>query len=405
VAVALGFAILGAVLSPWLKFDFNPLNLRNPNSESVSTLLDLMGDPETTPNTIDVLAPSPQEAAALAERLNRLPEVSHSLTVMTFVPTEQPETLAILADAAMLLGPTLSPPSAKPPPDPANELDALEHAAAVLAEAAAESRPSVERLAAVLQRAAARGKEALPALRADLAQGLSLRLEEMRLALAAEPVRLETLPAAIKRDWVAADGRARIEVHPNGDASKNEVLRDFVAAVRTVAPDATGAPISIQESAHTIVGAFRNAGIFALVAIAALLALVLRRIRDVLLVLAPLVLAGLLTVATSVLADLPLNFANIIALPLLLGVGVAFDIYFVMNWRAGRGEPLQSGTARAVLFSALTTASAFGSLALSRHPGTAQMGVLLTIALGYTLLCTFFVLPALMGPVRRRGRK
>jgi hopanoid biosynthesis associated RND transporter like protein HpnN len=405
VAVALGFAILGAVLSPWLKFDFNPLNLRNPNSESVSTLLDLMGDPETTPNTIDVLAPSPQEAAALAERLNRLPEVSHSLTVMTFVPTEQPEKLAILADAAMLLGPTLSPPSAKPPPDPANELDALEHAAAVLAEAAAESRPSVERLAAVLQRAAARGKEALPALRADLVQGLSLRLEEMRLALAAEPVSLETLPAAIKRDWVAADGRARIEVHPNGDASKNEVLRDFVAAVRTVAPDATGAPISIQESAHTIVGAFRNAGIFALVAIAALLALVLRRIRDVLLVLAPLVLAGLLTVATSVLADLPLNFANIIALPLLLGVGVAFDIYFVMNWRAGRGEPLQSGTARAVLFSALTTASAFGSLALSRHPGTAQMGVLLTIALGYTLLCTFFVLPALMGPVRRRGRK
>ncbi len=105
------------------------------------------------------------------------------------------------------------------------------------------------------------------------------------------------------------------------------------------------------------------------------------------------------------LGNLPLNFANIIALPLLLGVGVAFDIYFVMNWRAGRADPLQSGTARAVLFSALTTATAFGSLALSRHLGTSKMGMLLTIALGYTLFCTFFVLPALMGPVRRRDGK
>ena len=119
------------------------------------------------------------------------------------------------------------------------------------------------------------------------------------------------------------------------------------------------------------------------------------------LVLAPLLLAGLLTAATSVLLDLPLNYANIITLPLLLGIGVAFDIYFVMRWRAGLDGPLQSSTARAVLFSALTTTTAFGSLALSAHPGTAEMGRLLTIALGYTLLCTLFVLPALQGPVRK----
>ena len=94
---------------------------------------------------------------------------------------------------------------------------------------------------------------------------------------------------------------------------------------------------------------------------------------------------------------MPLNYANIIVLPLLLGIGVAFDIYFVMRWRAGLGGPLQSSTARAVLFSALTTVTAFGSLALSSHPGTAEMGRLLTIALGYVLLCTLIVLPALQG--------
>jgi predicted RND superfamily exporter protein len=147
------------------------------------------------------------------------------------------------------------------------------------------------------------------------------------------------------------------------------------------------------------------AGAIALVAIALLLLAVLRRVHDVLLVLAPLILAGLLTLGTSVVLGLPLNFANIIALPLLLGIGVAFDIYFVMRWRAGSSDLLQSSTAQAILFSALTTGTAFGSLALSNHPGTSEMGKLLTLALLYTLLCTFFVLPALLGPVRAAETK
>jgi hypothetical protein len=404
VSLVVAFACLALV--PRLTFDFNPLNLKDPRTESVSTLFDLMKDSDTTPNTIDVLAASSADIPPLAERLEKLPEVSHTVSMMSFVPQDQPEKLAILGDAAALLGPTLSPSSMLPPPDAAAEFDALKRADEALSRAAQQShQPSVERLSGVLHKAVARGADALPTMRQNLVGGLAARLDEMRLALSAEPVTLETLPADLRRDWVAPDGLARIDVYPKGDASNNEVLRRFVAAVRTVAPEATGAPISIQESAATIVGAFRTAGLFALVAIALLLAIVLRRIRDVALVLAPLLLAGLLTVATSVLADLPLNFANIIALPLLLGVGVAFDIYFVMNWRAGRVDPLQSGTARAVLFSALTTATAFGSLALSNHRGTSQMGILLTIALFFTLICTFFVLPSLMGPVRKHRKR
>ena len=404
VSLVVAFACLALV--PRLTFDFNPLNLKDPRTESVSTLFDLMKDSDTTPNTIDVLAASSADIPPLAERLEKLPEVSHTVSMMSFVPQDQPEKLAILGDAAALLGPTLTPSSMLPPPDATAEFDALKRADEALSRAAQQShQPSVERLSGVLHKAATRGADALPTMRQNLVGGLTARLDEMRLALSAEPVTLETLPADLRRDWVAPDGLARIDVYPKGDASNNEVLRRFVAAVRTVAPEATGAPISIQESAATIVGAFRTAGLFALVAIALLLAIVLRRVRDVALVLAPLLLAGLLTVATSVLADLPLNFANIIALPLLLGVGVAFDIYFVMNWRAGRVDPLQSGTARAVLFSALTTATAFGSLALSNHRGTSQMGILLTIALFFTLICTFFVLPSLMGPVRKHRKR
>jgi hypothetical protein len=173
-----------------------------------------------------------------------------------------------------------------------------------------------------------------------------------------------------------------------------------VAQVQGVAPDAAGSAVTIVGSADTIVAAFRVAAIWALLAITTILVLVLRRAGDVAMVLAPLLLSSMLTVLAAVLLPLPLNFANIIALPLLLGVGVSFNIYFVMNWRAGRTHPLGSATARAVVFSALTTATAFGSLALSRHPGTASMGDLLLLSLASTLVTTLVFVPALLAQVR-----
>jgi hypothetical protein len=119
-------------------------------------------------------------------------------------------------------------------------------------------------------------------------------------------------------------------------------------------------------------------------------------------VLAPLLFAALLTLGTCALVKFPLNFANIIALPLLLGVGVTFPIYFVSAWRDGEGLLLSSPAGRGMVFSALTTAAAFGSLALSKHTGTAAMGMLLTMALAYTLVATLVLLPALLGPAPQR---
>jgi predicted RND superfamily exporter protein len=225
-------------------------------------------------------------------------------------------------------------------------------------------------------------------------------LEQLRAAMQARPVTLADLPDEIKRDWVAADGRARIEVFPRGDANDNATLQRFVGAVRQLAPEATGAPVSIQESGRTIVRAFVEAGILAFAAIVVLIAVALRRSSDVLLTMAPIVLSGLATLGICAALDLPLNFENIIALPLLAGIGVAFSIYYVMAWRAGRHELLPSSLTRAVLFSALTTGTAFGSLWLSRHPGTASMGRLLALSLACTLVSTLLFLPALLGASR-----
>jgi predicted RND superfamily exporter protein len=155
----------------------------------------------------------------------------------------------------------------------------------------------------------------------------------------------------------------------------------------------------IVRSAQTIIDAFKFAALGALAAIAVILALALRRLLDVVLVITPLLVSSLLTVALLTLLGISLNFANIIALPLLLGVGVSFNIYFVMNWRQGMSRFLGSATARAVIFSAMTTGTAFGSLALSAHPGTSSMGKLLLLSLFCTVITTLFFVPALLSVV------
>jgi uncharacterized membrane protein len=270
---------------------------------------------------------------------------------------------------------------------------------------AASSHPgpgadAAKRLAGSLSALAAGPPERRARAEQALIPGAVHVLEQTRQAILAAPVTLADLPPEIVNDWVANDGRARVEVFARGDSNDNAVLKRFVDAVTALAPNATGAPVSIQASGRTVVRAFLQAGALALGSIAILLYLALRRVRDVLLTLAPLILAGVVTLEVCGLIDMPLNFANIIALPLLLGVGVAFKIYYVMAWRAGETKLLQSSLTRAVFFSALTTATAFGSLWFSKHPGTSSMGRLMALSLVSTLAAAVLFQPALMGPPR-----
>jgi predicted RND superfamily exporter protein len=236
-----------------------------------------------------------------------------------------------------------------------------------------------------------------------LTRFLSEQLDQLRNVLDPQTVTLDNITPDIKDQWVLPDGRARVQVVPVASARDSASLEKFVEEVSAVAPDASGSAVTIQAASATIIHAFRSAALTALIAIAVILLFILRRILDVALVLAPLLLSALLTVIVAVTLPLPLNFANIIALPLLLGVGVSFNIYFVMNWRAGQTAVLGSATARAILFSALTTGTAFASLALSAHPGTASMGVLLLISLACTLMASLAFIPALLATVPHRS--
>jgi hopanoid biosynthesis associated RND transporter like protein HpnN len=403
-----GLACAAAV--PFLKFDFNPLNLQNRHDEAMSTLSDLMTDPDTSPNTIDVLAPSLEAADKLAGELQKQKLIGQVLTLDSFVPDNQAKKLAMISDTAFLLDATLNPFEVKPPPSDGEVVASLKSVAKALRHAASTHRAKkvsakdqlaaadARRLAAAIETLAERPQADRLAAADALVPGLTTLLDELRNALQAAPVSIKTMPPDLVAEWVAKDGTARLQVFPKTNVNDNRSLTRFSKAVRAVTPDATGTPITIQESGQTIVGAFIEAGFWSFVVITILLVAVLRRERDVIMTIVPLLLTGLLTLATCRVAGLQLNFANIIALPLLFGIGVAFNIYFVVAWRAGSRALLQSSLTRAIIFSALTTASGFGSLWLSSHPGTASMGELLIISLGWTLLTTLFFLPALLGP-------
>ena len=170
--------------------------------------------------------------------------------------------------------------------------------------------------------------------------------------------------------------------------------------MRTVAPNAVGMAVDIVELGRVTVDSLIQALLLALVVIGMLLYFLWRRWVDTVLVLAPLLLAGVLTLGTLVAFGIPFNFANVIVLPLLLGIGVDSGIHLVHRARVtGKvgAVLLSETTARAVFYSAVTTITSFGTLVLSNHRGIQSLGEVLVIGIFFTLACNLMVLPALLG--------
>jgi uncharacterized protein len=399
-AVAAGLPLLFR-----LQFDFNPMNLRSKTAESVATYLELKNDPESGANDIGILQPTLAQADAVAAKLKALPEVGRVTTLSTFIPDQQSEKLALIADAAKTLNPALNPAAPAAPTSDAQTVSMINSTVDALIRLAGDGTGAgavaAKRLAAAMTALAKADPSVRQRADAVFVQPLKTTLDDLRSLLKAQAITRENLPPALTRDWVTPDGQARIDVAPKGDPNNNEVLRVFARAVQVVAPDATEGPISILEARRTVVTAFLVAGGCALLSIAIILWITLRRVSDVLLTLIPLLMAGIVTLEICVLIGMPLNFANIIALPLLLGVGVAFKIYYIMAWREGQTNLLQSVLTRAVTFSACTTATAFGSLWFSSHPGTSSMGKLLAISLMTTMAAAALFQPILMGKPRQ----
>ncbi|HEY1998219.1 MMPL family transporter [Paraburkholderia sp.] len=402
--------VVGALpLLTHLRFDFNPLHLKDPHTESMATLLSLKDSPEAAVNNVQVLGPTLAAADQIAAHLKKLPEVGRVTTLSTFIPTDQPQKLLLINSAAQQLLPALTQPPA-PPSNDTLRVAALKRAANQLS-LAAEDHPGpgaaeAQHLSATLQKLAAADPATRDRGEVAMAGTLKIALKQLADLLQPSEITRATVPPDIARDWVAPGGQALVDIGPKvadgADPGDDVMLSRFAHAVKKAEPGATGGTISILHSADVIIKAFLQAACWALLTITILLWLALRRISDVLRTLIPLLVSALVTLELCVVFGMPLNFANIIALPLMLGVGVAFKIYFVMAWRNGQTGLLQSSLTHAVMFSAATTATAFGSLWLSHHPGTSSMGRLLALSLFCTLVGAVVFQPVLMGKPRAR---
>jgi len=398
-ASVLGLAALSTL--PFAGFDDDPFNLRDPGTESVSTLNSLAGDPRVQPYSADLLAPDLAHAKTLAAKLELLPEVGAAVTIADFIPTQQDDKLAVIEEMSFFLLPLFQGAGATVPLDSASRQDALDRLRASLGRAEGALAAPAGRMLTALDEIGPDPKRLL-AMETALLSGLRARIDDLGEALEARPVGLEDLPARLRERNLTADGRARIEIVPREDLRDAAARRRFVDAVVDLAPSASGAPITITEAGRAVVRAFLEAAGIAFLAISILLLIVLRSARDSALVLGPLVLAALLTVAATVVFGVPFNFANVIVLPLLFGLGVAGGIHVVVRARdAGASGLAATSTPRAVVMSSLTTIASFSALALSSHRGTASMGVLLTIAIALTLVTTLVVLPALLAWIER----
>ena len=393
-------ALASAVVLGGLRFDHNPLNLHARDGAALTTFRELLADNDLTPWTAIMIAADAEQAEGYRAALSRSGLVDKVVTVADFIPAGQDEKLFIIDELGLLLGDL-----AAAPPDPATQtegarLGALRGFRDKLRESDADD-PAHEKLLGNLdglleeQDAAAQAAQ----LERMLLASLPGRLEALNASLDADYISLETLPDQLKRLWVSDGGKRRVEIYPKQDMQDNKALREFVRAVQSVSPEVTGAPINNLEASDAVAKAFGQAFLYAFIAITLMLFILLNRKRDVFLVLVPLLTAALVTGAVSVLAGLPLNFANVIALPLLLGIGVDSGIHIIHRYRTDLPDGkniLATSSARAVIVSSLTTMGGVGNLALSPHAGTASMGLLLTLGIGVTLACMLLVLPALL---------
>jgi hypothetical protein len=400
------------------RIDTNPLNLQNPDSEAVETYHDLADNPETSPYALNVLAPDIDSAREVVPRLAALDGVAGVRWIDNFIPENQDAKLAALEAARQRLGESFfMDQSAAPPSD--EELQAAYQSMLRSAEAIGalpEDSPvdpgilaSGGRLADAIRRFGdARGTDSadltelgdaltrqMPPLVADLRQKLSV----------SAPVTIDDIPAEFRSNWISAGGQVRLRVLPASDLATAAAMREFTEEVETVAPEPAGAPAAITGAGKAILLSFAEAIAYTVIAIAVVVTVLRRRLSDVLLVLAPLIVASIWTVAGSAALDLPFNFANVIVIPLLIGLGVASSIHMVARAREvahdesvgqGKAEVLSTSTPLAVLITQLNTVAAFATLAVAKHLGLFSMGVLLGLAIFFVLIVSLIVLPSFM---------
>ena len=404
-SLSLAAALGASLVATRLTFDFSTLGVKDPESESMTTLRELQAKGLLTDYSLTVVAPNSAAVRELSSEIVALPVVAEVRTPEHYLPSEQDTKLTLIEDAQFLLWPVFAPSDPLPPPSAAQRLEALkalrERALAAARELApGELAATLRRLAGVLEAflGGAQPEASTAELERRLIADLDDRMAWLERALSVEAVALGDLPAGLQKRLVSDDGRVLMSVLPREDVSQVRALSLFIESVSRIAPEATGRPVIEAGVGEIVVRSFQQAIALAALGIALVVGIALRDTVDTLLVLTPLAITAAFTIATGVLIDMPFNMANVLAIPLVIGLGVDNGIHMVRRFREEGSlfGALGSSLPRAILLSGLTTLGAFGALSVSAHRGMSSIGILLSLAILYLLASTLLVLPALL---------
>ena len=402
---------------PYLRFDPNVINMRNPDAISVQAFEDLLSQAGTSsPWFINSVAPNLEVARLRSEQFAELDEVDQTIILSDYIPSEQDEKLEILSDIAFMLETPGGEPDAGKPLSVSQQVAAIRELHDFLSTESLDSQSPLtksmrmlnQRLEIFLSRVEQDESpdDALGSLDAILLSNLPDQIARLRKSLNTTGITMKDLPYGLVKRMLTEEGQARIQVFPAETMQTEASFTRFVEAVLAIDPKAAGVAVNLVGFAQAIRDSFRQALISAVLVIWALLWILWRRPAPVLLATAPLLLSSLLICAMMAVLDLPFQFANVIVIPLLLGIGVDSGIHLVHraeNLKDDAGELMGTTTARAVFYSALTTTVAFGTLAFSGHNGLSSLGVLLSGGMVLTVFTNLVILPALLKLRRLRS--
>ncbi len=420
--VAVVAALGGLFVLKGIRFDYNLLHLQAKGTEAVEWERKLIEASGTASIFAADMADSLEEAREKAKRYEALPLVSKVESLAKYLPVDVDRRIEAIRRLKPLFegvdlaaGRSPSPPSVKRVRRWVSRIrfklreeeekegpgsGSAAEAALPAADTVGGAGRRTERVLRLLESmdAEAAGK-ALSRYQERLVADFRRKIELIVSSLDPEPMTLDDLPALLKKRFIGSSGRLLLQIYPKEDVWELEPQRRFIEQLRSINPEVTGPAVENYRATRSLLEAYVQGGLYAVCAVLLILLVDLRNPVFALLALIPLVFGGLWTLLGMRLTGMAFNPANLIIIPLLVGIGVDNGIHVVRHFLAA-GSPEEeiagSTTGRAVALSTLTTIAGFGSLAVARHQGIHSVGTLLTLAMSSCLVASLVVLPSLL---------
>jgi hypothetical protein len=396
-----------------MRFDYNLMNLQAKGLQSVEYAYKLMRSKENSGYFAVVTARDEAEARTLTERLEKLPAVDHVVSRLTFVPEQQKEKLAELAELRQIMA-QIKPVAyeenlqvmalPKVFEDFRNRVEklknALETRKAPEAKQAAAFLSTLDNFFKTLE--AEKDRNALGLLRdfqESMFAGLPEKLRMMKESLEAAQITEADVPPQLLQRFIGKSGKLLLQVAAKKEIFEREPLQEFIGQVKSISPKATGEPVMVYESLSVLRDAYLKAFIYAFIGIGIILLINFKSIRYALLGIVPLGVGLLLMIGGMKLIGISFNSANIIVLPLILGVGIDSAIYVMNRYRQGNESPGQVAVSSAgigVFLNALTILFSFGALMVAHHQGVFSIGAVMSLGMIASVAAFLVFLPALL---------